>query len=168
MPSRAELLDAYREAVEAGDEDREMAATMSMLMLDLRYPPSADGGGIVELSYVLPSVAKHLTRVGWRWQPDRAKIKARPVPGPGVYSDAVAWVGINEPDDPLEDLENMSMAEINQLPEDLRVEARRRLGMIPAVHQPESQLWSEPNKVNIADAPDPDRTRVSDMPREAT
>lgn len=151
---RREAYESYCEAVEAGDVTRENAAVMVMLLQDLLYPPSSDGKAIVDLSYMRPSVAKHLGRCGWRWHPEKAKIKFREVREPGVIEDAVEWVPFDSPDDPLEDLDNMSMAEINGLPEPLMVEAKRRLGMLPQAPEPQGKPWSHPNKVTIADGPD--------------
>ena len=52
-----------------------------------------------------------------------------------MYEDACTWVPASAPDDPLDGLEQMTVAQIHALPADLRGEALRRLGMAPQTDQ---------------------------------
>lgn len=86
---------------------REIEATMLQFADDLRYPlarPDAQGRHAVLMMNGLPdlpdTLAYHFARRGWRWHPEKAMIKPRPVVG-GVFDDLVAYVGVDEPDDPL-------------------------------------------------------------------
>lgn len=150
---RSEMHQAYLDAVARGDRKREHAAVMAMLMDDLMYPPSVDDKAIMDLTFMRPGIARHLGRLGWRWHPDKALIKKRTVAGPGTFMDACVWVDVREPDDPLEDLQNMTMAQINSLPDELRVEAQRRLGILNQA-EPQGDPWQAPNQVSVVDAPD--------------
>lgn len=141
-----------------------MSQVYQDMLDDLQYPVAKDGS-VMDASAIKAWVAWHLVRCGWR-KPndgelidnyDAPVIKKRRVYGTGVMEDAVNWVGVDEPDDPLSDLPNMTMAEIEGLPEDLRAEARRRLGL--AAPQPDSDpqpAWSVKPFITIADEPDVD------------
>jgi hypothetical protein len=80
-------------------------------------------------------------------------IKARKVYGSGVYEDAVTWVAFDAPDDPLEHLADMTMGQIEALP-DLKFEAKRRLDAPPPAPCEPKPLWTQPPLVSITDAPD--------------
>lgn len=149
-----------------GEQHRAMLA----LMADLRYPVGANRDNVALLDglpwrdgdqgqNILDSmkavIAYHLVRCGWRPDMGRRLIKARKVLGGGVFDDAVTWIGVGEPDDPLANLAQMTISEIQELPEDVRVEAMRRIGLkVEAPKRPEG--WVASPVVNIADAPDND------------
>jgi hypothetical protein len=117
-----------------------MSRVMEQMLGDLQHPVGKDGTTVYAEGFKA-IVAWHLVRAGWR-KPnnldefplveayDDPVIKKRKVFGPGVLEDAVEWVGFDEPDDPLEHLADMTMGEIEALPEHLRIEAKRRLGLI--------------------------------------
>jgi hypothetical protein len=134
---------------------------------DLTYPVDKDGN-VMDAGGVRGTITYHLVRAGWR-KPnntdglplveafDDPLIKRRKVYGPGVYEDAVTWVAASDPDDPLERLADMTMAQIEALAPDVRLEARRRLGMAAepaAVPQPAG--WTVQTHITIADEPDVD------------
>lgn len=142
---------------------------MDQLMGDLHYPAGQDGTQI-NVDYCKTVVAHHLVKLGWRkpnnsdgvalWHDepvdwDDPLIKKRKVYGPGVFEDAIRWVSVNEPDDPLADLDDMSQKQINALPEELRIEAKRRLGQLPAAPEPDPDAgWHTKTFINIQDEPD--------------
>jgi hypothetical protein len=142
------------------------------LISDLQYPV-AKNGDVLDTHAIRPGIAYHLVRAGWR-KPNNAdglalrddeqhwddpQIKKRKVYGPGVIEDAVTWVPVTDPDDPLEDLQNMTVAQIEALPADLRDEAKRRLGLLPplptkADSENLQPAWSVAPSINITDADD--------------
>lgn len=143
-----------------------MTRVYQQMLDDLQYPHAKDGS-VMDASGIKAWVCWHLVRAGWR-KPNNADglplleeyddpiIKKRRVYGPGIYEDAVVWVGIDEPDDPLEHLEDMTVAQIEALPDDVKVAAKRRLGLLPPP-QPDGELrpaWSVQPYVTIVDAPD--------------
>lgn len=107
--AKAELEEAYRQFLE-----------------DCRYPVDRSGN-IMDASPLVWIVAYHMVRCGWR-RSTAPLIKPRPIDAPGVVEGAIEWVGVDEPDDPLRDLDKMTVAEIGALPEHLRRAAIRRLG----------------------------------------
>ncbi|MUL44460.1 hypothetical protein FZI85_17195 [Mycobacterium sp. CBMA293] len=140
-----------------------MATVMQQLLGDLQHPVGKDDS-ILYTEPFKAAVAWHLVRAGWR-KPnnldqfplveefDDPVIKKRTVFGPGVMEDACEWVDASEPDDPLEHLDDMSMKQIEALPEHLRFEAKRRLGLVPAAPQPDpEQGWHVRPLVHITDA----------------
>lgn len=147
-----------------------MALVMQQLMDDLQYPQAKDGTQM-DANAFKHIIAYHLVRAGWR-KPnnhdhlalreefDDPLIKKRKVTGPGVLEDAVHWVSIAEPDDPLAGLEKMTVGDIEALPDELRFEAKRRLGLI-GEPTPEDvpdfgvEPWSIKPHLTITDAPDP-------------
>lgn len=147
------------------------ARVLQQLLDDLQYPVNKDGS-IMDTSWFKAAIAMHLVRAGWRkpnntdgialregneiaW--DDPEIKPRKVYGPGVFEDAITWVSVNEPDDPLDDIQNMTMSQIDALPDDLRIEAKRRLGLIPREPQPDPDAgWSVKPLIHITDEEDPD------------
>lgn len=144
-----------------------MARVLAQMLEDLQYPQAKDGS-IVDTKGFGHLVAWHLVRCGWR-KPnnlddfplvedfDDPVIKKRKVLGPGVFEDAVVWVGFNEPDDPLAGLEDMTLREIESLPEEVRFEAKRRMGLI-GTPTPDAtpnfgvQPWTAPPRISITDA----------------
>lgn len=147
----------------------EQRQAMIALMADLRYPAGPDGG-VLALLDGLPfpnddpnvvdsmrgRLAYHLMMAGWRVDLNKRRRKARKVFGAGMFDDAVVWVDISEPDDPLADLANMTIAQIDALtPEDVRLEARRRVGLpVPTPEPPPG--WQANPLVDVIDAPEPD------------
>lgn len=122
---------------------------MQAIMDALQYPVAKDGSvmGISDgLNFMKPTLAYHLARCGIG-PANPPLIKRQAVTGPGVIEDAVRWVSADAPDDPLEHVEDMTMAQINALPEELRVEAKRRLGILPPYEPPEG--WHTHTRINI-------------------
>lgn len=76
---------------------------MLQLFEHLKYPVDHNGA-VLNMNY-LPDVphtlAHHLTKLGWRFQPEKALIKPRKVIGPGIPEDLVTYVPIDAPDEPL-------------------------------------------------------------------
>jgi hypothetical protein len=147
-----------------------LARCYQQILADLTYPVDREGN-VMDISAMKALVGWHLVRCGWR-KPnntdgfalqeefDDPLIKSRRVYGPGVYEDAVQWVPFSDPDDPLDDLASMTMAEIEALPADLKGEAKRRLGLLPATEHPEPKpAWSVRPFVHIEDAPVDETTR---------
>lgn len=161
---------AQRERTEEqrrADFDFNVAA--AALMGDLRYPTSKDGS-VIDITYFSTVIAYHLARCGWRLDPQKRQIKPRKITARDVVAGAVEWVDVNEPDDPLENLANMTMKEINALPPVQRAIAIRRIGG-PALPELPSHHpgWHTRTKVNITDAPDtPDGMQWSGRKWEGT
>ena len=135
--------------------DAEQHEVMLALMADLRYPVGPRGEVFMMLDAMKPIVSYHLTRCGWRPITARRRIKARKVIGRGVMEDAVTWVGMHEPDDPLAGLGSMTLNEIELLPEDAKIEAARRLGLPVAPPEP-LPGWQTQTRININDEEDQD------------
>jgi hypothetical protein len=143
-----------------------MAAVYKQILDDLTYPVAKDGS-IMDASGVKAWIGWHLVRAGWR-KPNNSDhlplveglddpvIKKRRVHGPGVMEDAVTWVPVSEPDDPLENLEQMTIAQVEALPDDLKIEAKRRLGLLPPVEPDLEPAWSVQPFITITDEPAPD------------
>jgi hypothetical protein len=144
-----DFLGAYEKALDDNDIRAERVAAYGMLLDDLSYPQAKDGS-IVDLSYFKAIVGYHLIRCGWRPHPTRAQIKSRRVTGPGVIEDAIEWVSVNEPDDPLANLADMTMAQIAALPTLVHAEAMRRLGFTAAPVEP-TPGWTVTPNINISD-----------------
>lgn len=137
---------------------------MDQLMGDLQHPVGKDGTMLYAEGFKA-IVAWHLVRAGWR-KPnnldefplveayDDPLIKKRKIHGPGVFEDACTWVPFDAPDDPLDRLADMTMGEIETLPDDLRIEAKRRLGIAPAPQPDTNTGWSVSPLVTITDADD--------------
>ena len=135
---------------------------------DLTYPVDKDGN-MMDAGGVRGTISYHLIRAGWR-KPnntdglalveafDDPLIKRRKVYGPGVYEDACTWVPATDPDDPLEHLGDMTMAQIEALAPDVRLEAKRRLGIAPAPDDAEVPAagWTVQPHITISDEPDVD------------
>lgn len=152
------LLDNLTGVVERGrqeitgttPEKQEMTNAFATMLKDLRYPVGKDGS-VMNADFFAPFVAYHLVRCGWRPHSEKRVIKARKVPGVGMVADAVEWVDVNEPDDPLRHLDTMSMRDVAALPEVWKHEAIRRLGgkVKSDLPQPKSG-WHVDTKINIA------------------
>lgn len=141
------------------DQKREQHEAFSRCLLDLRFPvgpPSTDapGGTVADVSYIASLVAYHLIRCGWRPEFDKRVIKSRKPVGRGIATGAVEWVGIDEPDDELDGLANMTMREISELSPAAKFEAIRRLGGDTPndLPKPDSGWKVKPN-INIVDVP---------------
>jgi hypothetical protein len=147
-------------------ESQYLQACRKQLLADLKYPVGRDGS-VVDCGAVADTVAHQLIRCGWR-KPnnrdglalieafDEPLIKARKVYGPGMFDDAITWIDVNEPDDPLADIANMTMKQIAALPADLCLEAKRRLGIEPQPAEPQPGGWSVQTHITISDEPDVD------------
>lgn len=148
------LLDQHRERLaQAKAEDAERNETMLKLLLDLTYPEAKDGTR-VDLSAFKAIIAYHLVRCGWRMVPEKRLIKSRKVNARGVYVDAIDWVDINAPDDPLENLGSMTMAEIEALPPGLKAEAMQRISGAVLPELPDNPGWKVETSIRITDDPD--------------
>jgi hypothetical protein len=70
---------------------------------DLKYP--VDVAGRVLMMNYLPDVphalAYHFIRCGWRKDPAKQMVKQRKINGPGVPEDLVAYVAMDQPDEPV-------------------------------------------------------------------
>lgn len=150
-----DLLTNVEQVMEGMGLPPEHLAAMSRLLESIQYPVAPDGT-VVDTSFISATVAYHLARCGYDIV--RAPlIKKRSVSGPGIIVGACHWVAPDESDEPvvyaspLDDLQNMTMAQIDALPEPLRVEARRQLGL--PYREPG---WQHTPTVNIEDAPEPD------------
>lgn len=137
--------------------DPEQHRALVALLADLRCPEGYDGTTFAfmdVLTAALPIISHHLIRCGWRMDMSKRRIKARKVYGTGVLEGAVVWVPIDAPDDPLANVTRMSVAQIEALePEDLRNEAKRRVGLaVPQPAPPEG--WHTATRITISDEPD--------------
>lgn len=167
MPEKyTSLLDKLSGALQRGvdaatgrtPEQQEMYNAFATMLKDLRYPvgpPDEEGrSDVMNADFFAPFVAYHLVRCGWRPNSEKRKIKPRKVPGKGIVEDAVEWVDIDAPDDPLRHLDTMSMAEVAMLPEVWKYEAIRRLGGQVKCDLPEpDSKWKVNTKINISDMP---------------
>lgn len=82
----------------------------------LRYPqarPNKDGAHAVLMMNYLPdlpdTLSYHFVRLGWRWHPEKAMVKQRPIVG-GLFDDLCAYVDPSEPDTPIVVESNMQAA----------------------------------------------------------
>jgi hypothetical protein len=127
-------------------------AAMLRGLADLQYPVSKDGS-VLDVSAFKAIVVYHLIRCGWRPDESKREIKSRKVIGNGVIADAVEWVAMDAPDDPLDNLANMTLAEINALAPGPRAAAIARLGGT-APEIPENPGWHVRTNIQITDDPD--------------
>lgn len=76
---------------------------------DLKYPegpppPGQTKGPVALLNHLhpdlMPLIVYHLIRCGWRKDPSKAQVKRRQVVG-SPYADLVAYVPLDDPDDPI-------------------------------------------------------------------
>ena len=143
----------------AGEEARrmndELELTALLLMGDMRYPVAQDGS-ILDMTYFAPMIAYHLTMCGWRLDNEKRLIKARKLTAKGVVQDAVEWVPVTAPDDPLRNLHEMTMLDIDRLPPAVRAEAIRRMGGPETDALKQNPGWRVATSINIVPAPDVD------------
>jgi Protein of unknown function (DUF2744) len=162
-PRRPPILDALRANAAEGrarskaakDAEYEFNYNAACIMKDLTYLVTKDGT-VIDLTYFAPAIAWHLTRCGYRPVIEKRIIKARKITAPGVVDDAQEWVPIDAPDDPLKDLADMTMGQINKLAPIQRAEALRRMGGPITPDLPPNPGWHVATTMKIEDAPDPD------------
>jgi hypothetical protein len=147
--------------------DAYLAIVYKQMLDDLTWPVAKDGS-TMQTDGIKAWVCWHLVRTGWRKpnntnnfplveEYDDPLIKPRKVYGPGVFEGAIRWVSVTDPDDPLEGLENMTVGQIEALPDDVKFEAKRRLGMLPPVEPSEpTPAWTVRPNINITDEPEPE------------
>lgn len=148
--------------IESAREQRarvEKNEAMAAMMVDLRYVETRSGD-LIDLMGLQAAIAWHLTRCGWRPDPDKRMIKARRVIAQGVGEGAIEWVDVDEPDDPLANLANMTMAQINALPSHLKAQAMRRMGGPETEALPTNPGWKVETSIQIEEAPDPNDTEA--------
>ncbi|WP_396909516.1 hypothetical protein [Mycolicibacterium sp.] len=148
--------DAVKEFVADQDAEQrrkqEMTAALGAFLADCHYPVAKDGA-VMDASYVKTIIGYHMVRCGWRKVADPV-IKPRRVIAAGVIEDAVEWVDIGEPDDPLAGLENMSVRELAELTPAARAAAIRRLGGEYEHDLPEPETpWQVTPNITITDDP---------------
>lgn len=131
-------------------EAQERRDSYMSCLLDLTYPVSSDGTRL-DVSGYRQIIAYHLVRCGWRMDREKRLIKSRKVNARGVYVDANEWVDINMPDDPLANIANMTMAEINTLPPGLKAEAMQRITGQVLPELPENPGWRVETRIKITD-----------------
>jgi hypothetical protein len=154
MGTFSERREAERNLLEqAKSEVDERNAALMACLLDLTYPVAKDGTR-VDLTAFKHIIAYHLVRCGWRMQREKRMIKSRKVNARGVYVDANEWVPIDMPDDPLDNLANMTMAEIDQLPPGLKAEAMQRITGEVLPDLPENTGWKVETRIRITDESD--------------
>jgi len=142
---------AEREALQQAEADaNECQEAMLACLLDLTYPVAKDGTRL-DVSGYRSIIAYHLVRCGWRMDREKRMIKSRTVNARGVYVDANEWVPIDYPDDPLENLANMTMAQINDLPPGLKAEAMQRITGEVLPDLPENPGWRVETRIQITD-----------------
>lgn len=86
------------------DQIKEIENNMLQMVEDLKYPVDHQGH-VLDMNHlpdVPHTIAHHLVKRGWRFHPDKALIKPRPVVGAGFYQDLVTYVPVDGPDEPLE------------------------------------------------------------------
>jgi hypothetical protein len=95
---------------------RDVENTVLRFCEHLKYPlarPDQQGQhAVVMMNYIpdLPDILSyHFARMGWRWHPELAMIKQRRIIG-GLFDDLVAYVPLDEPDDPIVVESNMQAA----------------------------------------------------------
>lgn len=157
MKELRERVAAMRQvATEAELEVYEFNVAAARLMGDLRYPVSKSGTRI-DMSYFSPVLAYHLARCGWRVDETKRKIKPRKLTARGLVDDAIEWVPMDAEEDPLKNLGQMTMEEIQKLPPVWRSVAMRRLGGPETADLPgKPRGWHVTTQLKIEDAPDPD------------
>ncbi len=128
---------------------------MAQIMEGLVYPLAPDDT-VVDMSFTRAVAAYHLARLGFA-QVNEPLIKKREVSGPGIIEGACHWVPADADDtplvyrSPLDDLDNMTMGEINALPAPLKRAAYEKLGL--PFDEPG---WQQKPILNIDDVPDTD------------
>lgn len=145
---------AARAGVAAAEDKAEKNSAMAAALLDLRYVETRTGD-IIDLQGIQAAVAWHMIRCGWRPIPEKRMIKSRRIIANNVAPDAIEWVDVRESDDPLADLANMTMTEINALPVHLKAQALTRMGAAPPSNLPDNPGWKVETNIQIQDSPDP-------------
>ena len=154
MDSVTLYTDPRKVLEELGLPPQHMVAMLQIL--DALVYPVAPDDTVVDMSFTRAVAAYHLARLGFCIG-NEPLIKKRDVSGPGIIQGACHWVAADADDtplvysSPLDDLENMSMNQINALPTPLRRVACERLGL-PF----EEPGWQQAPILNIEDAPDTD------------
>jgi hypothetical protein len=153
--ARDRIAKEQAEEAEKKKRDIEFNVTAMQLIGDLRYPVTKSGS-VLDMTYFSPALAYHLARCGWRLNPNKRIIKPRRVIAKGVVDDAVEWIAADAPDDPLANLHNMTVAEINQLPPIQRAQAMRKVTGQELPELPNNEKgWHTTANLKIEDAPDP-------------
>lgn len=148
-----ELLTDSNQVFDTLNLDPSRLLAMQAIMDCLQYPVAPDET-VIEVGFVSATIAYHLARCGFGIVRPPL-IQKRKVSGPGIIVGACHWVGIDESADPmfysspLDDLENLTFAQVDALPEPLRSEARKRLGL-----PYDEPGWQHKPNVKIEDAPD--------------
>ena len=151
METFSERRAKEREALEQERiEAQERNDALLACLLDLTYPVSSDGTRI-DVSGYRQIIAYHLVRCGWRMDREKRMIKSRKVNARGVYVDANEWVPIDMPDDPLDNLANMTMRDIDALPPGLKAEAMQRITGEVLPELPENPGWKVETRIKITD-----------------
>lgn len=128
---------------------------MAQLLDALVYPLAPDDT-VVDMSFTRAVAAYHLARLGFGLV-NEPVIKKQEVSGPGIIEGACYWVPADQEapplvyKSPLDDLENMTINEINALPTPMKRLAYEKLGL-PF----EEPGWQRKPILNIDDAPDTD------------
>lgn len=147
------FIEERRKALQQTKNDAdERNLALAHCLLDLTYPVAKDGTR-VDMSAFSAIVAYHLVRCGWRPDPAKRMIKSRKVNARGVFVDANEWVPIDFPDDPLENLANMTMSEIDALPPGLKAEAMQRITGEVLPELPDNPGWKVETSIRITDEP---------------
>lgn len=119
---------------------------------DLDYP--VDARGTVVVFNVAPAlrnaVAVHLSRLGYRCDPDKRLIKKRAMPG--LLGDACTWVHKDAPDSAADDLQPSDTADSRHRPPDVRALAAQRDGVQPVT----PKQWQVRPKVEFIDEERPE------------
>ena len=132
------------------EESEERKLAYLKAMLDLTYPEAKDGTR-VDLTAFQSIVAYHMIRCGWRMDIDKRMIKSRKVTARGVVENAIDWVPIDTPADPLDRISTMTMAEIDALPPSLKAEAVQRMTGEVLPDLPENPGWKVETSIRITD-----------------
>jgi hypothetical protein len=126
-----------------------------MFLEDFQYPINRHGQPL-DLRFLGPHIAYHLVRCGWRPITNRRMIKKVPIgAGPQRVDDAVAWVGVNTPDD--QDPSTMTLDQLKAAPAHVQAAAIRKLngdpvppadGHNPDLGKPGFEVWHQPWAIN--------------------
>jgi len=118
----------------------------------LRYPVD-NRGRVYDVRFLLPIIAFHLARCGAVIDPSRAIIKARRLPPtPGVFDDAVEWVGVNAPESIDDELAGKTVDDLAALSPAARAELIRRLGGEVTTAEPATgATWSVQPSIQFDD-----------------
>lgn len=137
---------------------KEIEDAILLMQEDFRYPMNRNGDQM-DMRFLGPWIAYHLTRCGWRNVEPRRMIKARPareIP-PGCYEDLVEWVSIAAPDDL--DPSKLTLEQLKTASPSVQAAAIRAMngqaGPIRTNAQdPMDQIWKQPIQVNVENDPE--------------